>query len=127
MGQDGSPCWRAGRLTERIPDTGEDFHDLVTMGGARIEHIVSSAAPDLQVQVQDWDEWVLVLAGRAELDLLGTRVELSAGDWVVIEAGTPHRVLMTSPGTHWLAVHGGAHPQDPAPTPAVLSPRSARA
>ena len=94
-----------GRLTDRVPSSGEHFHELAQVGGARIEHIVSSATPDPGAQVQGWDEWVLVLSGGAQLELAGDLVSLGPGEWVRIPAGTSHRVLATEPGTHWLAVH----------------------
>lgn len=97
-----------GRLSDVVPAQGEDFHDLVTVADVRVEHIVSSATPDPSQQLQDWDEWVLVLVGAAELDLSGRSVTLAAGDWIVIPAGTAHRVLATRPGTHWIAVHAPA-------------------
>lgn len=89
-----------------MPVAGEEFHELARLDGARIEHIVSSATPDDAEQVQDWDEWVLVLSGSATLQLPHGRVQLVAGEWLVIGAGVPHRVLATAGGTQWLAVHG---------------------
>jgi hypothetical protein len=105
-----------GRLAEKVPESGEDFHALAALGGVRVEHIVSSASPDPGEQVQSWDEWVVVLRGSAELAVtLGGVAEsrtLRAGDWVLIPAGTPHRVVRCAPGTHWLAVHGGGPPAE---------------
>ena len=94
-----------GRLAERVPASGEDFHAVVTLAGVRVEHIVSSASPDPGEQVQAWDEWVLVLAGAATLEVAGESVDLRPGDWVLLGAGVPHRVLATAAGTQWLAVH----------------------
>jgi cupin 2 domain-containing protein len=54
----------------------------------------------------DVDEWVLVLEGSAVLEVAGTPVELRAGDWVMLPARTPHRLLDTEPGTNWLTVTG---------------------
>lgn len=108
----GAPGVVRGSLTAGVPDLGEDFHDLVRMAGVRIEHIVSSADPDAAEQVQRWDEWVLVLAGAGELEVAGRAVALGAGDWMLLPAGTIHRVLRTDHGTQWLAVHG---PQAPEP------------
>ena len=97
---------RSGRLSGVVPDTGEAFHALAALDGVRIEHIVSSAHPDPGLQAQDWDEWVLVLTGEAELDVRGEVVALDPGSWLLLPAGTPHRVLRTQAGTQWLAVHG---------------------
>ncbi len=33
-------------------------------------------------------------------------VELGPGDWVLLPAGTPHRLVETEPGTKWLTVTG---------------------
>ena len=96
-----------GRLTDAVPPFGESFHPLADLGTTRVEHIVSSDTPDPGEQVQAWDEWVVMLRGAARLDLAGVEVALGAGDWLLIPAGTRHRVLSTQGGTHWIAVHGG--------------------
>lgn len=96
-----------GHLTDTAPASGESFEPLADMGSTRIEHIVSSDTPDPGEQVQEWDEWVLVLRGSARLELAGAEVALGAGDWLLIPAGTRHRVASTEAGTHWIAVHGG--------------------
>ena len=97
-----------GHLDSAIPGSGEAFHELARIGGARIEHIVSSDSPDDAVQVQACDEWVLLLTGTAQLELDGQPVPMAARDWLLIPAGTPHRVLRTEAGTEWLAVHGAS-------------------
>ena len=45
-----------------------------------------------------------MLGGRAELEVAGTPVALEAGDWLLLPAGTPHRLTATRPGTSWLTV-----------------------
>jgi cupin 2 domain-containing protein len=102
----GSDALARGRLTDLTPAAGESFHQLAEAGNARVEHIVSSDTPDPGEQVQGWDEWVLVLRGAARLDLAGAEIDLAAGDWILIPAGTRHRVLATETGTHWIVVHG---------------------
>ena len=68
-----------------------------------IEHVLSGAvAPVDYDQIED--EWAVVLEGAAVLDVDGERVELGAGDWVVLASRTPHRLLHTEPGTSWLTV-----------------------
>jgi cupin 2 domain-containing protein len=100
-----------GRLDDPVPASGEAFRTLATLtGGARVEHIVSSASPDPGEQVQPWDEWVLLVAGAATLDVAGERVDLAGGDWLLLPAGTAHRVLATSAGARWLAVHAAGGP-----------------
>lgn len=96
-----------GRLGTDIPDGGEAFHQLACLGTTRIEHIISSDTPDTSLQRQPWDEWVLVLAGRAVLEVDSAPVTVRSGDWLLLPAGTPHRVLQTKSGTRWLAVHVG--------------------
>lgn len=54
---------------------------------------------------QEHDEWVVVLAGVAVLEIDGEPVDLRPGDWVLLPAGTAHRLVRTEPGTNWLAVH----------------------
>jgi cupin 2 domain-containing protein len=95
-----------GRLTDRVPSRGEDFHNLAQVGGARIEHIVSSATADPAEQVQAWDEWVLVMSGGARLELSGALIDLGPMEWVLIPAGTVHRVVAAANGTQWITVHG---------------------
>jgi len=46
-----------------------------------------------------------VLAGRAALDVDGEQIDLFDGEWLLLPAGVRHRLLRTSPGTSWLAVH----------------------
>lgn len=87
------------------PADGERFDTLATVPGARLERIVSSASPDSAPYDQDHDEWVVLLRGEAELDVAGQDVRLGAGDWLLLRAQTRHRVLSTSPGAVWLAVH----------------------
>ena len=94
---------------------GEVFTELARGRGVRIERIVSSgqASPPGFWYEQAWDEWVLVLAGRALLAFDdGERCELGAGDCVAIAAHRRHRVEWTDPAapTVWLAVHHGEAP-----------------
>ncbi len=81
---------------------------LTGRGGARVERIVSrgQASPPGFWYDQDEDEWVIVLRGRARLELEGGAVlELAAGDWVDLPAHCRHRVDWTDPEveTVWLA------------------------
>jgi cupin 2 domain-containing protein len=90
------------------PMVGEHFRELAAVQNVVIEEIVSSALPDSVEYRQSHDEWVVVLAGVARLDINGSDVALAAGEWVLIPAWTPHRVVDTAAGTRWLAVH--VHP-----------------
>lgn len=99
---------KVGKLFEDAdaPLQGERFDTLLKLGKLHIERIVSSA--DLgtpQVCVQTQDEWVLLVQGDAELEVAGAAHALTAGDHLFLPAGVPHKVLATSPGAMWLAVH----------------------
>ena len=93
------------------PSGQEIFETLATLPGARIERIIShgQSTPDGQWYDQAWDEWVLVLSGRAELQIeteASPRV-LATGDYLLLPAGCRHRVAWTDPdqATVWLAIH----------------------
>jgi len=89
------------------PETGEAFAEVLRRGNVRIERIVSSAQPEPVLYDQSQDEWVLLLAGNATLEVAGEPLELTAGDHLFIPAHCPHRLLATSaePRCVWLAVH----------------------
>ncbi|HTT85853.1 MAG TPA: hypothetical protein VMF60_00675, partial [Acidimicrobiales bacterium] len=42
--------------------------------------------------------------GGATLEIGDERLEMGPRDWVLLPAGTPHRLVATDPGTSWLAV-----------------------
>lgn len=96
-----------GRLLEpwSAPRTGERVDELTRIRNLVVEQILSGELKRPVDYVQEQDELVVVLAGDAALDVAGERLELAAGDWVLLPAGTPHRLLRTAPGTSWLAVH----------------------
>ena len=96
---------RGSLAADKVPLVGEQFRKLVQVHNVVIEEIVSSALPDSFDYRQDHDEWVLVLEGGAQLDVDGTTVTLTSGEWVLIRADVAHRVLRTEAGTRWLAVH----------------------
>lgn len=103
----------AGCLFGGLPLSREDevFESLVQAAGLRLERIVSTgqATPAGEWLVQEWDEWVVLLAGAARLAFEAEAVprELRPGDWINIPAGARHRVEWTSqdPPTVWLALH----------------------
>jgi cupin 2 domain-containing protein len=74
-----------------------------------IEQILSSTQPGSALRDQAQDEWLVLLRGRATLEVAGEPMELVAGDCLVLPAHTPHRVLSTGAGALWLAVH--VHPE----------------
>lgn len=70
-----------------------------------VEQIVSGEVEAAVDYLQDHDEFVVVLAGAALLEVDGEHLDLGAGDWLLLPRGTPHRLVTTEPGTNWLAVH----------------------
>jgi cupin 2 domain-containing protein len=120
------PHWRRGTLlhTTDAPSSGERFEQILAHRNLVVEQILSGRNDDPETFVQDQDEWVLVVAGGAELAVNGVRLGLAPGDWVFLPSGVPHAVLHTDPGTSWLAVHLHAdgpvtpgRPPPPAPGP----------
>ncbi|MCU1460358.1 MAG: cupin [Acidimicrobiales bacterium] len=100
-----------GRLLEArvAPVLGERVEELARFGAdgvrVRVEQILSGELESPVDYLQDHDEWVVVLAGRAALEVGGEPVDVLAGEWVLLPKDVPHRLLKTSPGTNWLAVH----------------------
>lgn len=98
-------------LLRNLPDAsaGEVFHQILGRRGCRIERIVSygHTTPVDEPYRQAHQEWVLVLAGRARLDVEGRSCDLRPGDHLLIPANAEHRVTFTDPDgpTVWLAVH----------------------
>lgn len=87
----------------------ELFTTLLSQSDCRIERIVSygQSSPEGFWYDQAWDEWVLLVQGAAELDLVERTVALTPGDHLLIPAGQKHRVTKTDPDqpTIWLAIH----------------------
>ena len=84
------------------PDCGaEQFVELLSRPGLRIERIVSSGQASPQA------EWVILLQGEAALAFEGEPAPrvLKAGDFVDIAPHRRHRVESTAASTVWLAVH----------------------
>lgn len=105
----------APSLLHPLPDAGarEVFTTLLSRPGARVERIVSQGqiTPEDAPYCQDWDEWVLLLAGGARLWLADEgEVALAPGEHLLIPAGTAHRVVWSDPAcpTIWLAIHFAA-------------------
>jgi cupin 2 domain-containing protein len=105
----------AGNLFADIPAqlAQEEMTTLVSSPALRVERIVSrgqASPPDFWYD-QPTDEWVIVLAGCAELafERDGTTTRMGPGDYVHIPAHRRHRVAWTDPAqaTVWLAVHYG--------------------
>lgn len=101
----------AANLLADLPvaaETAERVEDLLARPGARIERIVSSgqSTPPGEWMDQAWDEWVLLVHGRAGLTLEGSApLVLQSGDHLLIPARARHRVDFTQTPTVWLAIH----------------------
>ena len=95
-----------GRLVgaESAPHRGETTVPVITTDTFTVEQILSGRLDAPQEYVQDHDEWVVVVAGAAVLAVDGVDHALAPGDWWLLPAGTPHRLVHTEPGTAWLAV-----------------------
>jgi cupin 2 domain-containing protein len=102
-----------GNLFANLPSalSAEQIEILHTASGIKIERIVShgQSSPDGFWYDQADDEWVLVTAGAATIQIEGEREPrvMKAGDYLNIPTGTRHRVSWTDPSqpTIWLAVH----------------------
>lgn len=103
---------RVINIHQGLPDElpAELTEEILASPGLRIERIVSRGhrSPDSFWYEQEENEWVLVLSGRARLEIEGdtTETALGPGDHLLIPAGKKHRVAWTDPREHtvWLAV-----------------------
>ena len=98
-----------GRLLDpsAAPEVGEQSHEIVRVRNLVVEQVLSGRVDPLGY-LQPEDEWALVLSGGAVLEVDGDTVTLSAGEWVFLPAGTPHRVLRVESGTNWVTIKLGA-------------------
>ena len=99
-------------LFQNIPEelNQELVEKLIEQDSFRLERIVSrgqNSPPDFWYD-QDEHEWVVILAGKAQLQIDGLEqpVILNPGDTCNLPAHTKHRVAWTAPNqdTIWLAV-----------------------
>ena len=100
----------ANLFADLPPGSGaEQFVELLSRPGLRIERIVSSgqASPPGFWYDQAQGEWVLLLQGEASLVFEDERAprRLKAGDFLDIAPHRRHRVESTATPTVWLAVH----------------------
>jgi cupin 2 domain-containing protein len=103
----------AGNLFADLPGprADEEFTELLSAPNVQVERIVSQghASPPGFWYDQDWAEWVLLLAGEAELEFESEAAphRLKPGDYLHIPAHARHRVAWTHAQevTIWLAVH----------------------
>ena len=85
----------------------ESCETLLACRNVMIERIQSPAGTRSELYIQDQDEWVCLVQGKAQLEMGEETVKLTAGETLFIPAGTPHRVVDTSdnPTCIWLTVH----------------------
>lgn len=96
-------------LPELIPDR-EILEILAQSQDLRLERIISTgqSTPIGQWYDQSEFEWVILLQGFAEISYEdGNKVNLQAGDYLLIPPHQKHRVEFTSnnPPCIWLAIH----------------------
>jgi cupin 2 domain-containing protein len=87
------------------PQTGETFTTLLEHKNIKINRIVSSDHVEETEYIQEEDEWLVVLEGKATLLLKDEKKTLIKGESLFIPSKTPHRVLSTQNSTVWLTVH----------------------
>jgi cupin 2 domain-containing protein len=92
-----------------LPMEGERFEELLSRKNVHIERILSTPGSSSGPYDQAQDEWVLLLQGRALLEVAEQQVVLEAGESLFLPAHTIHSVLDTSadPPCIWLAIHIG--------------------
>ena len=78
---------------------------MVVDGRVVVEQILSGKVVRPSDHLEPRNEWVAVLTGGAVLEIGGEAVELASGDWVLLPAEVPHRVVRVDEGTSWLAFH----------------------
>ncbi len=87
------------------PKNDEIFTTLLEHKNIKINRIVSSNSLEHCEYVQDEDEWLVVIEGKATLLIDKEEKILSKGDTLFIPAKVPHSVLKTNSGTVWITVH----------------------
>ncbi len=93
-----------------IDSDDEIFEEILSNDVIKIERIISSgqATPEGEWYDQEWNEFVILLSGSAEIQYEdGRLIALAPGDYINIPAHQKHRVAKTDPQekTIWLAVH----------------------
>ncbi len=89
----------------KIPNLGEEFTTLLKHKNVKIVRIVSSDNLEIKEYNQEEDEFVILLRGKATLELEGKNITLKRGDTLFIPAKTKHKVLATQKGTLWIAIY----------------------
>jgi len=87
------------------PKNGETFTSLLEHKNIKINRIISSSEVEPVEYIQEEDEWLVLLEGKATLLIENKEKVLIKGETLFIPAKAPHTVLKTSAGTVWLTVH----------------------
>ena len=87
------------------PKSGENFSTLLKHKNIKINRIVSSSDVKSVEYIQNEDEWLVLLEGKATLRIEDKEKILTKGETLFIPAKVPHKVLKTNDGTVWLTVH----------------------
>lgn len=86
----------------------ESFQDILKNPKLKLERIVSKGhtSPENFWYDQDEDEWVIIFQGSAILEFETHKVNLTAGDHILIPKHVKHRVKWTNPDqeTIWIAL-----------------------
>ena len=99
------------RAAGEAPSRGEIVDEVARLaGGVVVEQILSGELDAPVDYVQDHDEWVVVLTGEGVVETEGAQHRLTPGDWLLLPAYVPHRLVHTAVGTVWLAVHAPPSP-----------------
>lgn len=89
------------KIAETLPDAWRS-HIVGTVGPTRLKVLRMDALPYAE-EVHQHGEALLVLDGRLELSVAGTRWTIESGEIFIVAAGTPHAVCAGSHGTLFIA------------------------
>ena len=87
------------------PQSGENFTTLLEHKNIKINRIVSASDVRPIECIQEEDEWLVLIEGKATLLIDNEEKILTKGEILFIPSKTPHKVLKTKQGTLWLTVH----------------------
>ena len=88
-----------------IPKSGEEFTTLLEHKNIKINRIISSLDIEPIEYIQEEDEWLVLLEGKATILIDNEEQTLIKGETLFIPAKVPHKILKTNDGTVWLTVH----------------------
>ena len=87
------------------PNSGEEFTTLLEKENIQIVRIVSSDKLEVKEYRQEEDEFVILLEGKATLEIENKPTTLTKGDTLFIPAKTKHKIVKCQKGTLWLAIY----------------------